>query len=1085
MTLDTLLDYCAQHGISLRLDDFGQLKVAGNKQALAHDVVGALRQHKASIVSRLQASDQVPVALAWMDDTNAPTSSIQRQLLAMDQRHGESLRNHLVVSYDVDTGYCPTHCRASLRALLEGHVVLRSLFIQCNGESVQRATRAYVLPLVESDAEIDAAGVALVTNEVESFTLRDFDLTTELPFRLMIHRAGQSRHRLTWVFHHVAVDGQSIARILQDYSRFDANAVEAASPTLLQYRDYAAWEQRRDGMQSAPGLTYWIELLMNAKASRFPSGDATDAHADCIEKCTLPMVDVQRLGALAHQWKTSLHGLMEALFAWHLACHLDEKSVLYGTPVTLRSLPGLQDVVGPLVNTQLRYFEFSPEDRFDEFVARCTNVIRTGLCHPAVTQDAIADASGNPALRNVEAFFTLQTANARSGDCDLSFNNTIAVPRIPPKFSYTINALESEDELLLRFEWDPVRVASSFVRGQAKRFTSLIEVVLAASSITLRDTQAHLSRSALVRGPSTQHDGADLMQMFGRSVRAHGDRIAIEQGSFALTYRELDALSARWSTALRQRLTGFANRTVVVAMTRCPDFFVAQLAVVRAGATFVPVDVSLPPSRIADIIDRSHAALVLVGDRSDCSLHPLALDVERLTETTESPVPIAESHDVPAYMIFTSGTTGRPKGVRLNHEGLANLAASQARIFDIGPDDRVLQFSALGFDAQISEWSTAWSRGAALVLPSTPEQRTDVVELVRFLHQTRITHATLPPSILAGIEDPDDLPLRVLIAAGEACPQDLADHFARKRCFINAYGPTETTVCATVHLHSPGTPISIGHPIDNVMAFVADANHHALPIGAEGELCVGGLGVAIGYHSDDAQTMSRFPILAPDGELARYYMTGDRVRREPDGRFVFVGRIDEEVKIRGNRVAPEEVAHHLLVDSRVASACCIVDPARQGLLAAVVLREAVEPSDLRRDLIERLPRYMIPGRIVALKALPLTGNGKVDKVALASLIESHVSAESDLPDDPLAHVLADVWASLLDTRSIGLHSDFFELGGHSLLAARLKHAVASRLGATIDADSVFTHFLFGDFLEHVRTRLSPVSDVEQLEELEW
>lgn len=1085
MELDTVLEYCARHGISLRLDDAGQVKVSGSRESLTPEVLDALRQHKASIAARLQSQDEVPVARSWSDGEGAPLSSMQRQMLALDERTGDSRHNHLVVAYHVEGDYRHARTEAALQALIQRHAILRSLFMSRDDVMLQEPMRLPVahihLPITLSDA-VDPG---VVDREVEAFATRRFDLARELPFRLLVHAAGSAGHGLTWVFHHVAVDGESIARILSEYAVHATAPAETGAPPALQYRDYAAWEQARREAAASAGLAYWVSLLRDARSPRFAGGDESRTWEDCFEQCSVSKERAHSLGALARHCRTSLHVLMEALFAWHLACHLDEKRVLYGTPVTLRNRTGLHEMIGPLVSTQLRYFEILPDECFVDFLVCCTEAIRDGLGHAEVPQDDIADACANDALRNVDAFFTLQMAPAQHTGTGSSQADPVRVPRMPPKFAYVLNALERRDDLLLRFEWDPRRIASSFMQGQAQSFSRLADAVLSNPRITLLDSQALLANGTLLIGPSTAHEASDILQLFSRTVELHADRIALEQGERTMRYHELDALSSRWAAGLGQRLTDSQTKTVAIAMPRCPEFFVAQLAVLRAGATFVPLDIDLPRDRTIDIIERSRAALVLVRDADEAIGHPRVIAVERLVDPTGTLDSPASASAAPAYMIFTSGTTGRPKGVLIGHRSLVNLATAQARIFDIAAGDRILQYSALGFDAQISEWSTAWCRGATLVLPSEPEQRTDASALAACLRDARITHVTLPPTVLASIDHPEDMPARVIIAAGEACPQELADRYARTRRFINAYGPTEGTVCTTTHLHETGWPISLGRPIDNMSVFVVDANRQPLPPGAEGELCIAGDGIAIGYFEDEEQTRQRFPVLSLAGSRMTCYLTGDRVRLDPDGSLVFIGRIDDEVKIRGNRVAPEEVTHHLLADERIAAACCIFDPSRQSLIAAVVLREFVQPADLRRHLAERLPRYMVPGRIVVLDALPLTANSKVDKSALAARVEASTDCADLLPDEPLAHALAEMWSSLLGASAIGLDSDFFALGGHSLLAARLKREVGERLGVTVDTESVFTHFQFGDFLAHVRSRLPADPGASEMEEMEW
>ncbi|MFT3772546.1 MAG: amino acid adenylation domain-containing protein [Minicystis sp.] len=529
------------------------------------------------------------------------------------------------------------------------------------------------------------------------------------------------------------------------------------------------------------------------------------------------------------------------------------------------------------------------------------------------------------------------------------------------------------------------------------------------------------------------------------------------------SYRDLDQQSNRLARYLRTFGVG-PESVVGVAIGRSPAAIVALLAVLKAGGAYLPLDPTLPEERLRFMMEDAGLAALLTEDRildelPGVSVPAIAVDASAPVIDAESADPLDSltTPDNAAYVIYTSGSTGKPKGVVVEHRGLGNLAAAQARVFGVAPEGRVLQFASLNFDASVSEIVVTLLAGATLVL-APQEAMLPGPDSVRTLVDNAVSVVTLPPSALA-VMPPVALPsLRTLVVAGEACPEDVVNRWAEGRRFIDAYGPTEATVCATMGECFPdaGKP-SIGRPMDNVRVYVLDARGGPAPVGVPGELCVAGVGVARGYLGRPDLTADRF--VADPFAGGRMYRTGDRARWLPDGRLDFLGRIDQQIKLRGYRVEPGEIEAWLLEHGNVREAAVVLREDRPGdkrLVAYVVPHDAPAPdaAELRDFLAARLPPYMIPSAFVALAAMPLGATGKVDRKALPAP-EAGDGGSFVAPRTDTERAIASIWEKVIGVPRVGVNDDFFELGGHSLLATQVMARLAETLGVELPLATLF------------------------------
>ncbi|MGK4593818.1 amino acid adenylation domain-containing protein [Amycolatopsis sp. w19] len=549
--------------------------------------------------------------------------------------------------------------------------------------------------------------------------------------------------------------------------------------------------------------------------------------------------------------------------------------------------------------------------------------------------------------------------------------------------------------------------------------------------------------------------------LFEATAAVLPDRPAVAMDSTTLTYAELNGEANRLARRLVAHGVG-PERLVALAMPRSIEFVIAILAVHKAGAAYVPVDPDYPEERKRQMLDDAAAHCLLCLPGQDVTGAPVILSVAREPGREEPNLgdedrigPLRPGH--PAYVIYTSGSTGRPKGVLVTHRGIPNLADDYVRRQELGPDSRLLAFASPSFDAAVAEFWPIWQAGGCLVLASAP----DLVPgepLSRLVRDQRITHVTLPPSALAPLEEAGGLPAGLtLLVAGEACPAPVAKRWAVDRVMINAYGPTETTVAVTASepLTGEETP-PIGRPITGVRTYVLDDRLRPVEDGDVGELYAVGPGLARGYLRRAAATAERFlpdPFGGPGG---RMYRTGDRVRTRPDGQYVFVGRVDDQLKVRGHRIEPGEVEAALLAVDGVAQA--VVTEHENRLVAYVVGvgGERVPTEKLLTPLRDQLPGYLVPDVVVGLPSLPVSPNGKIDRVALPTPEEEHAGrAAGRAPLTPTEIILAELFAEVLGVSTVGVEDSFFEIGGHSLLATRLVSRVRERLKIRLRVQAFF------------------------------
>ncbi|MFD5565108.1 amino acid adenylation domain-containing protein [Kitasatospora griseola] len=1015
-----------------------------------------------------------------------PLSFAQQRLWFLHRLEGPSPTYNIPVVLRLRGELHPQALHAALGDLVARHEALRTVFPDTDG-----VPRQLVLPAAEAAPELH---ITELTEEALPAAMsraarHAFELTTERPLRAELLVLGERDRVLVLTIHHIAADGWSLALLGRDLANaYTARCDGAApqwSPLPVQYADFALWQRRLLGDAEDPEsllaqqCAYWSRAL-----------DGLPERIALPTDRPHPTRTSRRGSTLEFSWDADLHAEVarvarengsSAFMVVHAALATLLHRMGAGTDIPLgiavagRLDEAAAELIGFFVNTLVLRTDLGGRPSFRELLAQVRERSLDALAHQDIPFEYLVDLL-KPS-RSLAHHPLYQTALAwqNTPDADATMPG-VAVQRLTVDTDSTrVDLHFALTERRPAADGSPAGVdgvvefnTDIFDRGTvealAERLGLVLRAVLADPDAPVDDVEVltDAERRALPGWNDTARPvpQGTLAELFEAQAARTPDAVAVvsadpEQPG-ELTYRELDAEANRLARLLLARGAG-PGRIVAVSLRRSTRLVTALLAVAKTGAAYLPVDPGYPVERIDYMLrDAAPALLVTLGADADdlpdgpvpCLLLDAPATVAQLA-AADPGAPGAERPTAqhPAYVIYTSGSTGRPKGVLVPHTGIGSLVAGQRERFAVAPDSRMLQFASPSFDAAVAEMLVTLLSGAALVvapadrmLPGDP--------LVRTCADHRVSHVTLPPSVLA-VLDPASLPtVTTLVTAGEACPPETVAAWSAGRRMINAYGPTETTVCATMSdpLTGGAARPPIGRPIVNARAHVLDERRRPVPVGVPGELLVGGSGVALGYLGRPELTAERF-VDGPDGE--RLYRTGDLVRRLPDGQLDFLGRIDDQVKLRGFRIEPGEIASALLAHPEIAQAVVVVREDRPGVQQLVgyvvpVAGTAPDPAALRGHLAGQLPGHLVPAACVLLTALPLTPNGKVDRAALpAPEAGAAAWAERIAPRTALERTVAAAWSAVLGVPEVGVHDDFFDLGGHSLLATQL----AARLGA--------------------------------------
>ncbi|OMC41454.1 non-ribosomal peptide synthetase [Mycobacterium sp. GA-1841] len=953
----------------------------------------------------------------------------------------------------------------ALRTVVARHPNLAAQFCTQFGEPVQVIPADPVmawrcLDLREDDRTPEAEVDRLCAAERAAVC----DLGTGRPtFRAALIRTRGNEHRIVLTFHHVVIDGWSLPILLREiFARYFGQRLPATGT----YRDAVSWlaSRDRDAARAA-----WREVFEGFESPTLVASPAPPGPRG-VETYRVSAAETKAVGALARACETTVSTVLQAAWAQLLMTLTARRDVAFGTVVSGRpaEVAEADTIVGLLINTVPVRAHAAADCTVADLLDQLQHAHNDTVEHEHLALSEIHRLTGHDRLFDTLFLYENYPLDAGSFSSAHELTITEFSNREYNHYPLSVMALPGH-ELGIRVEYDSGAFDAADVDALAERFRRLLTVMAEdpgrrLSVIDVLDPAEHTrldawSHRAVLTGPTTAP--TSIPQRFAEQVTRTPDAPALTCDGRTMGYRELDESSNRLANRLSAEGVGPGD-FVAVLFPRCAEAIVAILAVLKAGAAYLPIDPAVPSARLDFLLRDTAPAAVITTEylrhRLD-QFDGLIIDVDdrAVAGGPSAGLPMPAPDDI-AYAIYTSGTTGTPKGVAITHHNVTRLFDSLDVGLELGPQQVWTQGHSYGFDYSVWEiWGALLHGGRLVVVPDSVSASPP--DLHALLVSENVSVLSQTPAAVAAL-DPEGLDSTVLMVAGEACPPEVVDRWAPGRLMLNGYGPTETTVYATI-----GAPVAdasvvpIGFPVPGAAVFVLDEWLRPVPAGVVGELYVAGLGVAVGYLRRPALTASRFVCCPFGGRGARMYRTGDLVQWGADGQLQYLGRADGQVKIRGYRIELGEIQAALSELDGIRQAAVIVREDRPGdkrLVGYVTETTSgtVDPAAVRRALADRLPAYLVPAAIVVLDALPLTVNGKLDKRALPAP-EYHAVETYRAPTNAAEQTVAGIYAQVLGVERVGVDDSFFELGGDSISAMRVVAAVNTALDADLAVRTLF------------------------------
>jgi amino acid adenylation domain-containing protein len=1019
----------------------------------------------------------------------------------------------------------------ALDSLIARHELLRTIFSTVDGEPVQVVVEDQKLILTEIDLE----QLSPVTRELELRKLledesqRPFDLAHGPLLRATLFRLNAEEHVLILTMHHIVVDDWSLgllSRELQDlYDSFVMSRPPQLAELPVQYADFALWEQAllQNGTLDRQ-MEYWTSQLSGAPALLELPTDrprtSAPTHRGARHTLTVSPELRDQLGKLSRREGVTLFMTLLAAFQTLLARHSGQDDIVVGSPIAGRNRVETENLIGSFINTLVLRTSLSGNPTFSGLLQRVRDVALGAYAHQETPFGKLVEVLQPERSLSHSPLFQVMFVFQNAPTFDLNLNG-LSVSREQMNkqgspLDLMLEARETSEGIRCFFEYKTDLFDPATIERLAERFQLLLKAVVDDPTQRVEDLPllGDTERQRMLvewNGNRIDYPQATCVhQLFEAQAVKTPEAPAVEFSGRRLTYDELNARANQFAHYLIKH--GVCPGAMVgISIERSFDMVIAILGVLKTGAAYVPLDPTYPRERIAFMIKDTASRVVITQSHlaanidADAQLIRIDDDWQVISaENKYSPnVPVSSAEI--ALVLYTSGSTGNPKGVMLEHRSLVNFATTAQASYEIKAADRVLQFGSLSFDLSVEEMLLALTSGACLVL-RTAEIISSPEDFLTRCEEWKLSVLDLPTVYWHELTDALTkrnlrLPacIRLVIIGGEKASSDRVAAWKKvvgaKVRLLNTYGPTETTIAVTVcDLNTyPSDAIKnispIGRPFPNAEAYILDSKLRPVPIGVAGELHIGGPGVARGYLNRADLTSQKF-VANPFSEDsdARLYKTGDLVRYHADGNIEFLGRSDNQIKIRGFRVELEEIERAISSHECVENCLVIATDGDDKRLVAYVItrdnsREAI--GDIRNHLKAKLPSYMVPAAFEVIADFPLNSSGKINRRALPEPQFNLLSTDTalDLPTTPIEETLLAAWREILKVDQIGIHENFFDLGGHSLLAARLVSIVRNTLNVEMNMVDVFEAPTIRGMAEILYPRIAQIDSDSELAKL--
>ena len=1038
--------------------------------------------------------DAVPQSIQRLDQSASdPSSQNQRGLWVLTQTFPNQTAYNIQFSVTFDGVLDHSDVAAALAALLRRHDSLRTVITQEHGHPMARV-QEFTEPQIDA---VDLRNLESAQADLEADRLtaaqaaRPFDLAQGPLYRFTLVRLGEQRHRLLVTVHHIVFDGRSIhvfcRGLVDHYRRIQAGTPEPDGADEIQYRDWSAWREGPGADGDGAALGYWRDALSGgAPVINFPTDFARPPMRGFDGSVrSLPISESlkARLGRFNRGRQTTAFMTLLAVFKVLLFRYSGQDDILVGTPVANRRHSQAETLIGFLANTIVLRSTLAMDRKFGELLADVRETCLGAMEHQSFPFDQLVDVLGpERSLTHTPVFQVMFALHEKLGQAQIGDHLKVSAREdgnSGAKYDLVLDVQDQDEGMELRLSYRTDLFAGATIERFLQQFVQVLAEALDHPDRALADLaispQDDLERIQVWNDTAHENErDLGLARLFQSQAARTPDATAVVAGQDQLTFGELDGRSNGVAHLLIENGVKQGG-PVGVHLEPSAQMVIVLLGVLKAGAAYVPLDPYYPRQRIDAIIEDAGLDLIVTSQGLSerlGSVSPGLLFVEDAGVVPDKP-PLNFTHDPSdlMYLMYTSGSAGTPKGVRVPHVGPSNFVLWMRDRFPLSADDAVLMRTSINFDISVWEMFLPLITGARLVVGLREELQAPE-SLAALIQRQNITHIQFVPSALRGFVDSGVLPscrsLQRIFSGGEALPTALQNDVftAYGGELHNLYGPTEASVYVChwqCRRNERLRGVPIGKPIHNTQVHILDEHMGPAPIGLTGQVYLGGECVTLGYHRKPEQTAAAF-VQDPftQDPQARLFKTGDQARYLPTGDIEFLGRLDRQVKVRGYRVELGEIEHHLGRHPNVKHAIIIVredEPDDFRLVAYLLYEDQSGPdaAELRTYLRQKLPDYMIPAHFVTLDSIPLLPNSKADVAGLPKP-EYQKTLRSELDRNYASEHecgLAAIWEEVLETGRFGPEDSFFDVGGHSLVMARLSGLIEQRLGVRVSNIDLF------------------------------